>query len=116
MHSERRVENNEGYDIDMEGIFNNLAQFITAFVRQIQAISPFLAAGGAVIFGMMYAFGGQQAAQFAKQRGTQMVVGLIVIWLVATVVNTLIRLAGVGGNINNITLTIMPFTQYLGLW
>lgn len=99
----------------MEGIFVNLSQFITAFIRQIQAISPILAAGGAVIFGAMYAFGGQQAAQFAKQRGIQMVVGLIVIWLVATVVNTLIRLTGVGGNISNLTLTIVPFLQYFGI-
>ena len=35
-------------------------------------ISLWLAAGGAVIFGLMYAFGGQQASQMAKSRGVQL--------------------------------------------
>lgn len=97
----------------MTGIFNNLAQFLIAGIRQAQAISPILAAAAAVIFGLMYAFGGQQAAQTAKSRGVQMIAGCLVVWLVAIFVNTLISLAGAGGTVDNISLTAVPFLRFL---
>ena len=88
----------------MNDIFTNLTTFIQNAITQAQVISPWLAAGAAVIFGLMYAFGGQQAAQFAKQRGIQMIVGLIIVWGVAALVNTLITLAGAGSNVNSISI------------
>ena len=67
-------------------------------------ISLWLAAGGAVIFGLMYAFGGQQASQMAKSRGVQLVVGLIIVWGVSALINTLIKLAGAGSNVSPISI------------
>lgn len=88
----------------MEQIFSNVSTFIQNAIDQAQMITPWLAAAGVVIFGLMYAFGGQQSAQFAKSRGVQMVVGLILVWGVAAVVNTLISLGEAGSNVSKISI------------
>src|SRR5699024_9247721 len=94
----------ERYERKMAEIFQNLQQFILRAIEQVQGLSPWLAAAGAVIFGLMFAFGSEQSSQFAKSRGTKMVFGLIIIWAVSAVVNTLIQLAGPNSNVNKISI------------
>ena len=78
----------------MVGIFENLTEFIINAMDAIQKFTPIMGAGAIVIFALMYAFGGQQASQNAKSYGIKVVVGLIIAWSAATLINTLIELSG----------------------
>lgn len=78
----------------MTEIFKNLQSFILKMVQQVQKISPWLALAAVIIAGLMYAFGGQQMTQLAKSMGWRVIVGLLIIWGAAAIVNTLIELGG----------------------
>lgn len=93
----------------MGDIFDNVAKFIQAGVKSVQGLTPWLALGAIVVFGLMFAFGGQQASQMAKTRGTQVIIGLIIIWGAAAVVNTLIDLGEAGGSVKKIKLGMLAF-------
>lgn len=93
--------------------FSNLTEFLSGVITQTQNIAPILAATAFVVFALMYAFGGQQASQMAKTRGVQVVVGLLIVWGVSALVNTMIDLTGKQGDIDKLNLSINYFLPYL---
>lgn len=98
--------------------FNNLSSFLTEAISEVQSLAPILAAAAFVVFALMYAFGGQQASQMAKTRGVQVIVGLLIVWGVSALVNTLIELSGTRnassisiGYVQNVFQVSIPYVR-----
>ncbi|MDO4680807.1 MAG: TrbC/VirB2 family protein [Aerococcus sp.] len=78
----------------MQGLFNNISQFLQRLAQQIQTLSPWVGLAIVVIAGIMYAIGDQEMSEGAKRHLKRAIIGLALVWLASTVINTLISLFG----------------------